>query len=164
MTSHSDVLARAAGYELSIDQATDLLAPATRIPAQADVVDAVANLWIDYILLTTAAVQDSTLAQRRSRRDRRTVLQSAARLQAAGSGRCTVDTVISEDELRRIFAEEQPNAEVRARHILFRLPTDASPQVRDSVVARARQVIQEARGRRRVRGARGAVHGGAGRR
>lgn len=144
MTSHSDVLARAAGYELSIDQATDLLAPATRIPAQADVVDAVANLWIDYILLTTAAVQDSTLRNV----DLDAIVEPFFNQQLVFKLRdqvITVDTVITEDELRRIFEEEQPNAEVRARHILFRLPTDASPQVRDSVVARAQQVVQEAR-------------------
>lgn len=145
MTSHTDVLARAAGYELSIDQATDLLAPATRIPAQADVVDAVANLWVDYILLTTAAVQDSTL----NNVNLDAIVEPFFNQQLVFKLRdqvIQVDTVISEDELRRIFEEEQPNAEVRARHILFRLPTDASPQVRDSVLARARGVVQEARG------------------
>lgn len=144
MTSHTDVLARAAGHELSIDQATDLLAPATRIPAQADVVDAVANLWVDYILLTTAAVQDSTLRNI----DLDAIVEPFFNQQLVFKLRdqvIQVDTIISDDELRRIFEEEQPNAEVHARHILFRLPSDAAPQVRDSVLARARLVMQEAR-------------------
>jgi parvulin-like peptidyl-prolyl isomerase len=145
MTSHTDVLARAAGHEFTVEQATSLLAPATRIPAQADVVDAVANLWIDYTLLATAAAQDTTLAglnldpivepyfhQQLVFRLRDEVIQ--------------VDTVIPEEELRRLFAQEQPDVEVSARHILFRMPPDAAPQVRDSVLSRARQVVQQARG------------------
>jgi parvulin-like peptidyl-prolyl isomerase len=145
MTAHTDVLARAAGHELTVDQATNLLAPATRIPAQPDVVDAVANLWIDYVLLATAAAQDSTLGninldpiiepyfnQQLVFRLRDEVIQ--------------VDTAISEQELRRLFEESPVGAEVRARHILFRMPPDASPQVRQEVEQRAEQVRQQAAG------------------
>jgi hypothetical protein len=57
-----------------------------------------------------------------------------------------VDTVIPEDELRTIFEREQPNAEVRARHILFRMPPDAAQPVRDSIMTRAQRVAQQARG------------------
>jgi hypothetical protein len=145
MTSHTDVLARAAGHELSVEQATDLLAPATRIPAQADVVDAVANLWVDYILLATAAVQDPTLQNV----NLDAIVEPYFNQQLVFKLRdqvIAVDSVIGEDELQRIFEQEQPNAEVRARHILFRLPSDASPQVRDSVMSRARRVMEEARG------------------
>jgi hypothetical protein len=144
MTSHTDVLARAAGHELTVEQATDLLAPATRIPAQTDVVDAIANLWMDYILLATAAVQDSTLESL----DLNAIVEPFFNQQLVFKLRdqvIQVDTTISEEELRRIFEEEQPNAEVRARHILFRMPPDAAPQVRDSIMERARQVAQQAR-------------------
>ena len=44
MSAHKDVLARAAGHELSIDQASALFAGNPRIPAQPDVVNAIANL------------------------------------------------------------------------------------------------------------------------
>jgi parvulin-like peptidyl-prolyl isomerase len=145
MTSHTDVLARAAGHELSVDQATDLLAPATRIPAQPDVVDAIANLWMDYILLATAAVQDSTLQNV----ELEAIVEPFFNQQLVFKLRdqvIQVDTMIGEEELRRIFEQEQPNAEVRARHILFRMPPDASPQVRDSISGRARQVAEQARG------------------
>jgi hypothetical protein len=56
------------------------------------------------------------------------------------------DTVFSDDELRQLFTQQQPGAEVKARHILFRVPPDASPQVRDSIMARARTVLEQARG------------------
>jgi peptidyl-prolyl cis-trans isomerase C len=145
MTSHTDVLARAAGHEFSVDQATDLLAPAARIPAQTDVVDAVANLWIDYILLATAGAQDSTLQSL----NLDAIVEPFFNQQLVFKLRdqvIQVDTMIGEEELRRIYEQEQPNAEVHARHILFRMPQDASPQVRDSIAERARQVAQQARG------------------
>jgi peptidyl-prolyl cis-trans isomerase C len=143
MTSHTDVLARAAGHELSVEQTTNLLAPVTRIPAQTDVVDAVANLWIDYILLATAAGQDTTLANV----NLDAILEPQFNQQLVFRLRdevIQVDTMLGEEELRRLFDQEQPSAEIRARHILFRMPPDAAPQVREGVMARARQVQQEA--------------------
>src|SRR5512147_1335410 len=62
MTSHQDVVARAAGHELSVDKTASLFALNPRIPPQPDVVNAIANLWIDYTLLATAVSKDSTLS------------------------------------------------------------------------------------------------------
>jgi parvulin-like peptidyl-prolyl isomerase len=145
MTSHTDVLARAAGHELSIEQATNLLAPATRIPAQDDVVQAIADLWIDYTLMATAAAQDPTLANL----NLDAIIEPYFNQQLVFKLRdevIQVDTVFTDDQLRQMFEEEQPNAEVRARHILFRMPPDASPQVRTEVMQRAQQVQQQAAG------------------
>lgn len=145
MTSHTDVLARAAGHELSVEQVTGMLAPATRLPIQPEVVDAVANLWVDYTLLARAAAEDSTFQHL----DLDAIVVPFFNQQLVYQLRdrvITVDTVISDEELRRLFDQQQPNAEVHARHILFQVPADAAPQVRDSVMARARGVLQEARG------------------
>ena len=60
MTSHTDVLARAGGHEFTIEQASNLLTPYERVPAQPEVVDAIANLWVDYTLLALASARDST--------------------------------------------------------------------------------------------------------
>jgi hypothetical protein len=145
MTSHTDVLARAAGHELTVEQVTDLLAPATRVPAQPEVVDALANLWVDYTLLATAVAQDSTLQNL----DLDGVITPHFNQQLVFELRdqvLQVDTMLSDDQLRAAFEQAQPNAEVWARHILFRVPADASPQVRDSVMSRARGVLEQARG------------------
>jgi peptidyl-prolyl cis-trans isomerase C len=145
MTSHTDVVARAAGHELSVDQVTDLLAPAVRIPAQPEVVDALANLWVDYTLLATAATQDSTLQNL----DLDAVITPYFNQQLVYQLReqvIQVDTMLTDEQLRAAFEREQPNAEVHARHILLRMPADASQQVQDSVLARARQIRQEAVG------------------
>lgn len=145
MTSHTDVLARAAGHELAVEQVTSMLVPATRLPVQPEVVDAVANLWVDYTLLARAAAEDSTFQHL----DLDAIVVPFFNQQLVYQLRdrvITVDTVISDEELRQLFDQQQPNAEVHARHILFQMPADASPQARDSVMARARQVLQEARG------------------
>jgi parvulin-like peptidyl-prolyl isomerase len=144
MTSHTGVVARAAGHELSVEQVTDMLTPATRIPPQAEVVDAIANLWIDYTLLGMAMAEDSTLLNM----DMDAIVVPFFNQQLVYDLRdrvIEVDTVLSDEELRTIFEREQPNAQVRARHILFRLPADAAPQVRDSVMTHARQVLEQAR-------------------
>jgi parvulin-like peptidyl-prolyl isomerase len=96
-------------------------------------------------LLATAAAQDSTLQNV----NLDAIVEPYFNQQLVFKLRdqvIQVDTVIGEEELRRMFEQEQPSAEVRARHILFRLPSDASPQVRDSVMSRARQVMEQARG------------------
>ncbi|HEX6308609.1 MAG TPA: peptidylprolyl isomerase [Longimicrobiales bacterium] len=145
MTSHTDVLARAGGHELSVEQVTNLLAPAARIPAQPEVVDAIANLWVDYTLLGRAAEEDSTFQHLNLDAivipffNQQLVYQLRDRV-------VQIDTVISDEELRRLFAQEQPDAEVSARHILFRIPADASQESRDSVMTRARAVLEQARG------------------
>jgi hypothetical protein len=145
MTSHTDVLARAAGHEFSVEQATDLLAPAERIPAQTDVVDAVANLWIDYILLATAAVQDSTLQNV----DLDAIVEPYFNQQLVFKLRdqvIAVDTVIggggAAPDLRGGAAQRRGP---RAAHPVPRAAGRGAAGA-DSILTRARQVAQQARG------------------
>ncbi|MBR9990308.1 MAG: peptidyl-prolyl cis-trans isomerase [Gemmatimonadetes bacterium] len=144
MTSHTDVLARAGGHELSVEQVTGMLVPATRLPMQPEVVDAVANLWVDYTLLARAAAEDSSFQSLNLDPivvpffNQQLVYQLRDRV-------VTPDTMITDEELRRLFDQQQPDAEVHARHILFRMPGDASPEARDSVMTRARRVLADAR-------------------
>src|SRR5688500_16419896 len=62
MTAHTDVVARAAGKELKVDQAADLLGTNPQIPAEPQMVRALADVWVEYILLATALGEDSTLS------------------------------------------------------------------------------------------------------
>lgn len=145
MTSHQDVLARAAGHELSVDKAASLFALNPRIPPQPDVVNAIANLWIDYTLLATAITKDSTLnavnldpiiepyiEQEIVWRLREKVIQ--------------VDTAIDDARLRTMLEQEGTGTQVKARHILLRLPADATPVQRDSVMKLAASLKQRATG------------------
>jgi peptidyl-prolyl cis-trans isomerase C len=143
VSSHTDVLARAAGHELTVDQAAAMVAPHREIPAQREVVEVVANLWVDYMLVATAAAQDSTLGN----------VNLASLLKPYGeqsvvwqlrSKVVQIDTAVSDEELRQRYEQEGTGLQVRARHILFRMAPDAPQSVRDSVQRLADQVRQRA--------------------
>lgn len=60
--SGEDVLAMAAGFEFSSEAAAEILAPQLQLPGQPEVVEALADLWVQYYLLARAAAEDSTLS------------------------------------------------------------------------------------------------------
>lgn len=143
MTAHTNVVARAAGHELTVDEAAAFIALNPRLPAQPEVVDAVANLWTDYVLLATALAADSTLRSI----DLEPIIRPAIEQELVWKLRervIQVDTVLTDEELRAAYEKEQPALEIRARHILLRLPPDATPRQRDSVLALARDLRQRA--------------------
>jgi peptidyl-prolyl cis-trans isomerase C len=139
LSSHTDVLARAGGHELSVDEASSLLIDNPNLPAQADVVEALANIWIDYTLLAEAAVADSTLTNVSLEGVIQPQLDAIA-VQKLRDEVIHPDTVLTEEELRARFAEEQPGLEVRARHVLLQLGPDASPEARDSLEAQIEDI------------------------
>lgn len=134
-----DVLARAAGIDFTAEEAAELLAPQAQLPAQPVVVDALANLWVDYFLLARTTALDSTLANLdlspliRVNVDQELVLTLREEV-------IQVDTTFSEEEVRQIFEAELPGARVRARHILLRIPVGATQAEEDSVRALASEL------------------------
>lgn len=143
MTSHTDVLARAGGHELSVDQAVELLSRNPRMPVQTEVVEAIANLWVDYTVFALAAAEDSTLGGIQLD----ALLEPWLKQEMVWGLRekvIQVDTAITDSALLAEFQQRQPNAQIRARHVLFRIPQNATPQQRDSVLALARQVREQA--------------------
>jgi peptidyl-prolyl cis-trans isomerase C len=143
MTSHTDVVARAGQYELTVDGTVDLIAGNPQIPAMNDVVQSIAEFWVDYTILAEVARQDSTLASL----DLDPMLQPYVEQQTFLQLRdqvLTADTVISDEELRELYNSEGPGARLRARHILLSMPDEASEQQRDSVMALAEELRQRA--------------------
>ena len=61
MTAHQDVVARAAGQELTVTQLAQLIAPVKQVPLNRAVVDRLADLWVDYQLLAQAAARGDSL-------------------------------------------------------------------------------------------------------
>ncbi len=145
VTSHTDVVARAAGHELSVNQAASLVAPYPDVPAQREVVDALANLWVDYTLLATAASQDSLFRTvdleplLRPSMDQWMVWKLREQV-------IQVDTTLTDEQLRALYDEEGFETQVRARHILLQMPMDAAPAVRDSVTQLANDLQRRASG------------------
>jgi peptidyl-prolyl cis-trans isomerase C len=132
MTAHTDVVARAAGKELRVTEAAELLASNPQIPADPQVARALADVWVDYMLLAHAVAEDPNLGMIDMdafvRPMREQMLMSRLRDQVI-----RVDTVFTEDQLQQRWRTEGPGAEISARHILLRIPAEATPAQRDSV-------------------------------
>jgi len=59
--SEEPLVATAEGYRLTVDETVSLFAAAPQLPARTEVVDAFADLWVNYTLLAEAVTRDSTL-------------------------------------------------------------------------------------------------------
>jgi hypothetical protein len=129
-----DVIAQAADQRFLVEDAAQLLAPQTQLPNQTEVVEALANFWLDYFLLAHAALQDTTLGNVdvSSLVEQQTDQELVALLR---NQVIQVDTAISSEELEAQFAAEQPGVRIQASHILLRLPDGATEEQTDSVRA-----------------------------
>jgi parvulin-like peptidyl-prolyl isomerase len=144
MSSHKDVLARAASQELSIDKAASLFSLNPRIPAQPDVVNAIANLWIDYTLLAHAVAKDSTL----NAVNLDPIIEPYIEQEVVWRLRdkvIKVDTALDDTRLKQLFEQQGTGTTIKARHVLLRLPGDATPAQRDSVTRLAQGIRDRAR-------------------
>jgi parvulin-like peptidyl-prolyl isomerase len=131
-----DVVATAAGSVLSVETAAELLASEPQLPADSATVQALANLWVDYVLLARAAVEDSTLANL----DVSQLVETQVEQELVMRLRDQViqpDTTFTDEELRARYDEELPGGTIRARHILLQIPQGAAPAQEDSVRALA---------------------------
>jgi hypothetical protein len=143
MTSHTDVVASAAGKELRVDESAEFLAANQQIPPDPEVVRALADLWVDYALLANAVTEDSTLAAL----DLEAMVQPIREQAMISQLRAQVlvaDTVFDDAEIAEKWTSEGPGAEVSARHILLRTPTDATQAQKDSVKALAESLRSRA--------------------
>jgi len=143
MSAHQDVVARAAGHELTVDQTAELIAQNGRLMPEPEVVDAVANLWVDYVLLAHAANSDPTLGSVDLGPLVDPIIEQQI-FQRYNEQVIKPDTSITDEELLQIYQREQPGAQIRARHILLRVAPDATPAQRDSVLALARDLRAQA--------------------
>ncbi|HKJ93188.1 MAG TPA: peptidylprolyl isomerase [Longimicrobiales bacterium] len=143
MSAHSNVVARAGAHELTVKQMLSFMHQNDRITPDPGVVQAIADLWVDYTLLATAGVEDSTL----SSVDMEPVVESNVEqglFQRIRNEVVGPDTTISDEELQAIYEQQQPGTRVHARHILFSVPSDATPEQRDSIHAEAEKIRQRA--------------------
>lgn len=61
LSGHQDVVATAAGQELTVERVAAMIAPAKSVPLRREVVDRVAELWVDYQLLAQATANGDSL-------------------------------------------------------------------------------------------------------
>jgi len=60
-SAHADVVARAAGQELTASHLAELLAPQKAVQLRREVIDRIADLWVDYELLGQAVARGDSL-------------------------------------------------------------------------------------------------------
>lgn len=142
-TSEEGLLARVDGYRLTVDEAVDLLVDQEALAADAGVVGSLAELWMDYVLLAEAVAEDSTFSDLDLDPLIEQQLGQVMVFQLRDSV-IQVDTFVTDDELRTMYESDAPAVEVRARHIMFQLPVQATEPQADSVRARAEAVRQRA--------------------
>jgi parvulin-like peptidyl-prolyl isomerase len=138
-TESERALARAAGHELTVDQMVEILARQNTVSDQADVVDALANFWIDYTLIGVRARDDSLFTTL----DLDPLLRPQLEQETIDEYMNLVvrpDTGISEQDLRAMWEADPPADSVRAQHILLAFPEQATQVQVDSVVAFAAQL------------------------
>ena len=139
------VLARAAGHELTVDQMVEILARQNSVPNEADVVDALANLWVDYTLIGMSARADSLFTGLDLDPLLRPQLEQEI-IDAYMDSVLQPDTAISDEDLRAMWDADVPADSVRAQHILLAFPEQATEAQVDSVANFAAQLQARAEG------------------
>jgi hypothetical protein len=137
-----NLVARAGDYRLTVDDVVELLQDEESLPAQAGVVESLAELWIDYTLLADAVADDTTFSGLDFRAYVRQGIEQEMIFQLRDSV-IQVDTFITPEELQNLYASQSPEVETRARHIMLTLPFEPTGAQRDSV----RAVLQGLRDR-----------------
>ncbi|MCH7890079.1 MAG: peptidylprolyl isomerase, partial [Gemmatimonadetes bacterium] len=138
-TESGRVLARAAGHELTVDQMVEMIARQNSVPNQTDVVDALANLWVDYTLIAVSAQEDSLFTTL----DLDPLLRPQLDQEIINAYMDSVlqpDTAISDQDLRAMWEADPPADSVRAQHILLAFPDQATEAQVDSVADLAEQL------------------------
>ena len=131
-----EIVATAGGHVLSLDQMVELVARQNTVPNEPEVVEALANFWVDYVLLALAAQEDSLLGDL----DLSPLLEPQFQQEVIDNylGSVVVaDTALSDDQLRALWDGDPPEDSVRARHILLTFPNQATQAQIDSVVSLA---------------------------
>jgi len=135
MTAHVDVAARAGSQELSVTRLGELLG-ASKIPLRRDVVQTVADMWVNYQLLARAAAHSDSLNQPE--------LIDEAMWPATTNTRIKkwyeiVAKTWAVGDTAGNAAEYASGKLLAARHILFNAPPGASPAA-DSALRKAQSV------------------------
>lgn len=61
LSAHQDVVARAGGQALTVERLAQMIAPAKQVPLRREIVDRIADIWVDYQLLGHAMAGGDSL-------------------------------------------------------------------------------------------------------
>jgi hypothetical protein len=135
MTAHVDVAARAGSQELSVTRLSELLG-GSKVPLRRDVVQTVADMWVNYQLLARAAAHNDSLNQDAVIAEAMWPATTNTRIKKwydiVAKSWATTDTTAN-------AAAYASGKLLAARHILFNAPPGNSPAA-DSALKKAQAV------------------------
>jgi peptidyl-prolyl cis-trans isomerase C len=123
--SDEGLVARVGDYTLSVEDVAGLLVNEERFPAEVGVVEQVADLWVEYVMLAASIAEDTLLSDVDFEP---LVLQQLEPLMilALRDSTLQVDTMVTDAELRAQYESDDPALEIRVRHILLPYPPNAT--------------------------------------
>jgi hypothetical protein len=141
-SGHEDVVARAGGQELTVERLAAILGPAKQVPLRREVVDRVAELWVDYQLLAQAVARGDSLT------DSATIAAAAWPLIAQSLANQLHDSLVSAvaptpAQVDSAFAAGDHRF---VSHILVRVQGDTTPQVLAAKQRQADGYLRQLRG------------------
>jgi peptidyl-prolyl cis-trans isomerase D len=141
-SSHEDVVARAAGQELTAERLASLLAPVKQVPLRREVIDRIAELWVDYQLLGQAIAAGDSLT------DSATVADASWPFIAQLLANRLHDTLVAGTRPTPQQVDSVYNgADWRyVQHILIAVRDDTTDAVKAAKRQRAQQVLAQVRG------------------
>jgi parvulin-like peptidyl-prolyl isomerase len=139
LTAHVDVVARAGSQELSVTRLSELLGKAKlQVPINKDVATLIArDLWMPYQLLGVAAARGDSLNDPKAIDAAAAGMIENAKLGRFMEGVAAKLPVDSGSEASYVAAS---GGLYGARHILFLVPENATPAVRDSIRKKAQGI------------------------
>jgi len=127
LSAHADVVARAAGQELTATRLAELLGPQKAVALRREVIDRIADLWVDYQLFGAALAAGDSLT------DTATVLAASWPAVMQRLANRLHDTLIaSQPELtaQQVDSAYDAGSERWLDHILVAVKPDTTPEVR----------------------------------
>lgn len=120
---HEDVVARVGDQELSVERIATMLAPAKQVPLRREVLDRVAELWVDYQLLAQAVARGDSLT------DSATIAQSAWPLIAQSLANQLHDSLVAAvaPTAQQVDSAYNSGDYRFVSHILLRIQGDTTP-------------------------------------
>lgn len=138
MTAHVDVAARAESRELSVQRLSEMIGK-SQVPVNAQVAQSIADLWVSYQLLATAAAKGDSLA------DSTLIDEVMWPVYTQGRQQKWFEVVSATWPVDTSNLEEKYNtgALLSARHILFQVPAGQEATGSDSVRRKAESVLRQ---------------------
>lgn len=138
-------LAEAGGSRLTVEDAARLIADHSSVAGDSQVVRVVAELWVDYSLLSARLEEGDGLASLDVGPATELALNEIM-LGRLWDEAVPVDTVVTDEELTTRFATEMPGARATASQILLLFPRGATRRQRDSVRVVAEELHEQLAG------------------